>query len=86
LEERLFSSCNNDLLPKLYLRYIDDVSAVFDDDTSRTRFLDIFNSVQLNTAKNTREQGTTRDPIVIRVEVRAAYLCSVIVIMSLEAK
>jgi len=27
LEERLFSSCNNDLLSKLYLRYIDDVYA-----------------------------------------------------------
>jgi len=37
-------------------------------------------SVLLNTAKN------TRDPIAIRVRVRAAYLSSVIVIMSLEAK
>jgi len=40
--------------------------------------------VLLNTAKNTREHGTTRDPIAIRV--RAAYLSSFIVIMSLEAK
>jgi len=40
----------------------------------------------LNTAKNTREQGTTRDPFTIRVRVRAAYLSSVIVLMSLEAK
>jgi len=37
--------------------------------------------VLLNTAKNTRDH---RDPIAIRV--RAAYLSSVIVIMSLEAK
>jgi len=40
----------------------------------------------LNTAKNAREQGTTRDPFAIRVRVRAACLSSVIVIMSLEAK
>jgi len=43
-------------------------------------------SVLLNTAKNTREQGITKDPFAIRVRVRAAYLSSVIAIMSLEAK
>jgi len=31
-------------------------------------------AVLLNTAKNTREQGTTSGPIAIRVRVRAAYL------------
>ena len=43
LEEKLFANSNN-LLPNLYLRYIDDIYAVFDSDSACTQFLDILNS------------------------------------------
>jgi len=36
--------------------------------------------------KHRKEHKGTRDPFAIRVRVRAAYLSSVIAIMSLEAK
>jgi len=36
--------------------------------------------------KHCKEHKGTRDPIAIRVRVRAAYLSSVIITMSLEAK
>ena len=43
LEEKLLANSNN-LLPNLYLRYIDDVYAVFDSDSACTQFLNILNS------------------------------------------
>jgi len=42
--------------------------------------------VLLNTAKNTHKGTRLGQHIAIRVRVRAAYLSSVIAIMSLEAK
>ena len=43
LEEKLFANTYN-LLPNLYLRYRDDIYAVFDSDSACTQFLDILNS------------------------------------------
>ena len=59
LEEKLFNN-NNYLLPNLYLRYIDDIYAVFDSDSACTQFLDILNS-QHKDIKFTLEKNTNRE-------------------------
>ena len=43
IEEKIFAN-NKELLPKLYLRYIDDVYAVFDCDDDCLKFLEVLNS------------------------------------------
>ena len=56
VEEKLFANSNN-LLPNLYLRYIDDIYAVFDSDSACTQFLDILTSqrkgIKFTLVKNT---------------------------------
>ena len=59
LEEKLFANSNN-LLPNLYLRYIDDIYAVFDSDSASTQFLDILNS-QHKDITFTFEKNTNRE-------------------------
>ena len=59
LEEKLLASTNNSL-PNLYLRYIDDIYAVFDGDSACTQFLDILNS-QHKDIKFTLEKNTNRE-------------------------
>ena len=56
MEEKIFkNTCN--LVPKLYLRYINDTYALFDKITDCFKFLDILNSQQ-NSFKLTIEQFT----------------------------
>ena len=56
LEEKIFvNNCN--VVPKLYLRYIDDTYALFDNKKDCFKFLDILNS-QDNDIKFTIEQST----------------------------
>ena len=43
IEEKIFAH-NEELLPKLYWRYIDDVYAVFDCDNDCLKFLEVLNS------------------------------------------
>ena len=59
VEEKLFTITNN-LSPNLYLRYIDDIYAVFDSDSASTQFLDILNS-QHKDIKFTLEKNTNRE-------------------------
>ena len=59
LEEKLSANSNN-LSPNLYLRYIDDIYAVFDSDSVCTQFLDILNS-QHKDIKFTLEKNTNRE-------------------------
>ena len=59
LEEKLFANANN-LSPDLYLRYIDDIYAVFDSDSTCTQFLDILNS-QHKDIKFILEKTTNRE-------------------------
>jgi len=47
LEENLLST-QNDVLPKLYLRHIDDVYAVFDNDVFCSQFLQMLHSLHKN--------------------------------------
>ena len=58
LEEKLFANSNN-LSPNLYLRYIDDIYAVFNSNSACTQFLDILNS-QHKDIKFTLEKNTNR--------------------------
>lgn len=44
LEEKIFQNDDNNTLPKIYLRYIDDVFACFENENDCTKFLDILNS------------------------------------------
>ena len=46
--------------PNLYLRYIDDIYAVFDSDSACTQFLNILNSLH-NDIKFTLEKNTNRE-------------------------
>ena len=43
MENKLLNS-NLNFQPKLYLRYVDDIFAVFNNDTSCSKFLDLLNS------------------------------------------
>ena len=56
LEEKIFAQ-NSSAAPKLYLRYIDDVNAIFDNNNSCTSFLSILNS-QHKDIKFTVEKAT----------------------------
>ena len=56
LEEKIFAQ-NSSAAPKLYLRYIDDVYAIFDDNNSCTSFISILNS-QHKDIKFTVEKAT----------------------------
>jgi len=47
LEENLLST-QNDVLPKLYLHYIDDIYAVFDNNVFCSQFLQLLNSLHKN--------------------------------------
>ena len=47
IEEQIFAN-NNDVLPKIYLRYVDDVYAVFDNQNTCSRFLDVLNMQHKN--------------------------------------
>ena len=59
IEKTLFeNSDNKDMLPKLYLRYIDDVYAVFQSKSSCSKFLSLFNS-QYKSIKFTMENATS---------------------------
>ena len=52
--------CNNlEASPKLYLRYIDDIFAIFDNDQSCTKFLEKLNTQHPN-IKFTLEQAKNR--------------------------
>ena len=53
IEEKIFTH-NKDLLPKSYLRYIDDVYAVFDCDNDCLKFLEVLNSQHKNIEKITK--------------------------------
>ena len=57
IEEKIFAN-NKELLPKLYLRYIDDVYAVFDCDDGCLKFLEVLNS-QHKDIRFTVEKATT---------------------------
>lgn len=58
LEEKIFSDSSNNL-PCLYLRYIDDVYAVFDNQISSSKFLNVLNSMHKN-IKFTIEKATDK--------------------------
>ena len=61
LEEKIFAEkSNGPLLPKLYLRYIDDVYAIFDSNQNCDEFLPILNA-QHQSVKFTVEKAT--DPL-----------------------
>ena len=47
-KHKMFSVCSHQHRPKLYLRYIDDVFAIFDKSQSYTPFFDFINSLHRN--------------------------------------
>ena len=47
-KHKMFSVCSHQHRPKLYLRYIDDVFAIFDKSQSYTPFFDFINALHRN--------------------------------------
>ena len=67
-EEKIFAEkSNGSLLPKLYLRYIDDVYAIFDSNQNCDEFLSILNA-QSQSVKFTVEKAT--DSLSFDVELK----------------
>ena len=67
MENKLLNS-NLNFQPKLYLRYVDDIFAVFNNDTSCSKFLDLLNS-QHKSIKFTVEHASETIPF-LDVEIK----------------
>ena len=68
MENKVLNSSGFDFLPKLYLRYVDDIFAVFPDDESCTKFLDLLNAQHKN-IKFTVEHASETIPF-LDVEIK----------------
>ena len=73
LENKLLNK-TNDFYPKIYLRYVDDVFAIFDDNLSITKFLNLLNKQHSNMQFTMKKSMQALPFLDIHVQIREKEL------------
>ena len=68
IEEKMFATCG--MKPKLYLRYVDDIFALFDQDFNVQNFFDLLNKQHKNLTFTLEESNGTLPFLDVEVEIK----------------